>query len=73
MVKAGGEASAEATGEGRTEGWLIADGDGKAEGTLAALSKYSQNLPSFTCHSFHCSFDAKRLYRILLRNSTSIT
>jgi hypothetical protein len=71
-ANAGGDASID-TGEGIMLQWLAATGEGCADGALVARSKYSQNFASLTCHPFHSSSDAKRLYRMLLRNSTSIT
>lgn len=70
MDKDGGEDCIEAGGDGRTDCgfWLMGEG-----GAAAAFSKYFENRDNLTCHSAHCSFDAKRLYRMLLRNSTSMT
>lgn len=41
-------------------------------GTKGALWKKSANRPSLVCHWLHSSLDTKRLYRTLLRNSTSM-
>jgi len=41
-------------------------------GIFEARSKKVPNLPRMPCHSFHFSFEVKRLYRMLLRNSTSM-
>lgn len=41
-------------------------------GTKGALWKKSANRPSLACHWFHSSSETKRLYRTLLRNSTSM-
>lgn len=61
-------------GDGRVAWLLDADtGEGRVMGNFAARSQYVQNCPNLTCHSFHCSADASRLYLMLLRNSTSMT
>jgi|TARA_R110002003_G_scaffold61_2_gene5539 hypothetical protein len=41
-------------------------------GTLEARSKNVPNLPRIECHSSHFFFDVNRLYRMLLKNSTSM-
>jgi hypothetical protein len=45
---------------------------GPDAGILEARSKKVPNLPKIPCHSSHFSFDVNRLYRMLLRNSTSM-
>ncbi len=68
--------------------WSLVGGDGiRADGTAAdvpvglkmlvagsfeARSKKVPNLPKIVCHSSHFFFDVNRLYRMLLRNSTSM-
>jgi hypothetical protein len=65
-------------GEGRAVGKLAVVGVSRADlaaaASLALFAKsiYVPNLPSILCHAFHCCSEVKRLYLMLLRNSTSI-
>jgi hypothetical protein len=54
-------------GVGKTMGLMVPEA-----GTRDALSKKVPNLPKMVCHSSHFFLDVKRLYRMLLRNSTSM-
>lgn len=60
-------------GDGRFVWRAAVWGEMCLKGARDASSQYVQNFESFSCHSCHCSLDAKRLYLMLLKNSTSMT
>jgi hypothetical protein len=79
IMEAGGEVRWVMGGEGTKSRDTATEGVGGPIGLMGpgagirdALSKKVPNLPKMVCHSSHFFFDVKRLYRMLLRNSTSI-
>ena len=79
IIDVGGEVCCLVGGDGAKLGGTVSDGvvgptglTAPDAGIFEARSKKVPNLPKMVCHSSHFFFDVNRLYRMLLKNSTSI-